>query len=89
MEQVTVGPKYQIVIPKSVRRKIKGLKPGSKVSVKAVDDETVKIKTEPEKWLERTYGLMSDAWRGVDTEAELKKIKNEWEERLNEFEKNK
>ena len=32
MQQVTVSPKYQVVIPKKVREKI-GIKPGQKVQV--------------------------------------------------------
>ncbi|MDO8498210.1 MAG: AbrB/MazE/SpoVT family DNA-binding domain-containing protein [bacterium] len=86
MYQVTVGTKYQIVIPKEVRKKIKGLRPGKKVGVYIVGDE-VKIKTEPENWLERTRGMMTEAWRGLDTTKELEKMRDEWEDKLKELEK--
>lgn len=79
MQQVTVGTKYQVVIPKEVRRKIKGLKPGSKVSVHSVDEKTLTIKTEPKSWVERTSGLMKDAWKDIDPIAELEKMRDEWE----------
>lgn len=88
MQQVTVGAKYQIVIPKTVRRQLKNLKPGSKVSVKQIDENTITIKTSQADWVERTSGMMTEAWKGIDTTLELEKMRNEWEERLKELEKN-
>lgn len=85
--QMTVGPKYQIVIPKEVRKKMKGLKPGGKVVVKSTDENTITIKTDPKSWVERTYGMMTEAWKNIDPIAELEKMRNEWEERLKELEK--
>ena len=79
MQQATIGTKYQIVIPKEVRRKIKGLRPGSKVSVGKLDENTIAIKTEPTNWVERTKGMMTEAWKGIDTTTELEKMRNEWE----------
>lgn len=88
MQQVTVGTKYQIVIPKEVRKKVKGLKPGSKVSVNITDENTLTVKTNPQDWLIRTKGIATEAWKGIDTTAELEKMRDEWEERLEELEKN-
>ena len=87
MQQVTVGTKYQIVIPKEVRKKIKGLRPGSKVSVNKLDENTIAIKTKPLDWVERTRGMMTEAWKNIDTTAELEKMRDEWEDRLKELEK--
>lgn len=87
MQQVTVGSKYQIVIPKAVRKKIKGLKPGVKVQVKSVNEDTISITTDPLNWIERTYGMMTEAWKDIDTIAELEKMRNEWEEKHEELEK--
>lgn len=87
MQQVTVGTKYQIVIPKEIRNNIDGLKPGSKVSIHIADKNTLTLKTDPQDWLKRTKGLMTEAWKGIDTTAELEKMRNEWEERLEELEK--
>lgn len=86
MYQVTVGTKYQIVIPKGVRRRIKGIRPGKKVGV-AVSGEEVLIKPEPENWLERTKGMMTEAWKGIDTTKELAKMRDGWEDKLKELEK--
>jgi len=87
MQQVTVGTKYQIVIPKDVRKKVKGLRPGSKVSVNKLDENTIAIKTKPQDWVERTRGMMTEAWKNIDTTAELEKMRDEWEDRLKELEK--
>lgn len=79
MQQVTVGRKYQIVIPKEVRKKVKGLKPGSKVVVKKTDEETITIKTYEKNWLERTRGIAKEAWKGIDTTKYLEDLRNEWD----------
>lgn len=87
MQFVTIGPKYQVVIPKEVRKKLKGIKPGNKVALKAVNENTATIETEPKSWVERTAGMMTEAWQGIDPIKELEEMKNEWEERLKDQEK--
>ena len=77
--QVTVGSKYQIVIPKEVRKQVKGIKPGSKVIVKSLDAQTVGIKTQKRNWLQRTRGMMKEAWKDVDTTKYLDDLRNEWD----------
>lgn len=79
MQQVTVGAKYQIVIPREVRKKIKELRPGAKVSVHLVDKDTVTIKTNPKSWVERTRGIAKDAWKNIDTTKYLEHLRNEWD----------
>jgi AbrB family looped-hinge helix DNA binding protein len=81
MQQVMVGSKYQIVIPKEVRKKIKGLKQGSKVIVGSVDQQTITVKKVEKSWLERTRGMMKDAWKGIDTTKYLEDLRNEWNKR--------
>ncbi|KKR57555.1 hypothetical protein A2W45_01730 [Candidatus Curtissbacteria bacterium RIFCSPHIGHO2_12_41_11] len=87
MQQVTVGTKYQVVIPKEVRKKIKGISPGSKVTISSINEDTVTIKTDPTAWVDRLYGMMTEAWKGIDPIREVKKMRNEWEEKLQKFEK--
>lgn len=87
MQLVTVGTKYQIVIPKEIRKKMRGVKPGSKIGLNAVDENTATIKTEPQSWVDRTSGMMTEAWKDIDPIKELQKMKDEWEERLEKFEK--
>lgn len=79
MQQVTVGAKYQIVIPKEVRKKIKGLRPGSKVIVGSVDEQTITVKKVEKNWLDRTQGIAKEAWKNIDTTKYLEKLRNEWE----------
>lgn len=78
MQTVTVGPKYQVVIPKEVRKKLKGVKKGSKVSV-SVKGGAVVIKPMQDDWVKRTYGSMKEAWKDIDPIAELNKMRDEWE----------
>lgn len=77
--QVKVGPKYQVVIPKEIRRKMKELKPGSKVHVSIMDHETVAIKINPQSWCERTRGIAKEAWKDIDTTKYLEDLRNEWD----------
>jgi len=81
MQTVTIGTKNQIVIPKEVRKKIKGLKPGSKVMVYPIDDTTVQIKLSDKNWVERTSGIAKDAWKDIDPIKELEKMRDEWDEK--------
>lgn len=76
--QVTVGIKYQIVIPKEIRQKIKGLKPGTKVMVKLLDEETIAIKRIEKSWVEATRGIAKGAWKDIDTTKYLENLRNEW-----------
>ena len=78
MSEVTVGSKYQIVIPKQVRSKMKKLKPGVKASVYSKDEDTIVVTVSTKPWHERTYGVMKDAWAKVNPIKELEKMRNEW-----------
>lgn len=79
MKQVTVGTKNQIVIPKDVRQKVKGLKPGAKVSIYSVGENMITIKTEAKNWVAQTRGLMSKSWANINPIDELEKMRDEWE----------
>lgn len=78
MQQVTIGTKNQIVIPKYVREKINGLKPGEKVDIYALDENTLAIKVAEKNWVENSYGIMKKAWKGIDPMEEVEKMRNEW-----------
>ena len=81
MQLITIGSKNQIVLPKEVRIKIKGLKPGKKVMVYPLNDNTVAIKVDTKNWAERTFGTMKDAWKDVDTTKYLDQLRNDWDEK--------
>lgn len=81
MQQVTVGTKNQIVLPKEVRQKIKGLKPGRKVSIYSLDDTTIAIKVTAQNWLDSSYGVMKSLWKGNDAIEEVDRMRDEWNEK--------
>ncbi len=81
MQQVTVGTKYQIVIPKEIRKKIKDFKPGSKVSIGVMGKNSVAIHTNPKSWVESSRGIAKEAWKNIDTTAYLDKLRDEWHEK--------
>ncbi|MCL4078854.1 AbrB/MazE/SpoVT family DNA-binding domain-containing protein [Coriobacteriia bacterium Es71-Z0120] len=62
MEAVTISPKYQVVIPKSVRKQLR-LVPGQKVQVIAYGDRIEFIPLKPARELR---GML----RGLDTTFE-------------------
>lgn len=78
MQLVTIGPKYQIVIPKEVRKKLKSFKPGNKVSV-STQSGKINVDPTPQSWVERNAGLMKKAWENIDTTKYLERLRDEWE----------
>ena len=81
MQEITIGTKNQIVIPLEVRKKVKGLQPGRKVSVYLVDKDTVLIKAAQKSWLERSYCAMQQAWKDTDPIQQLEQMRKEWDEK--------
>lgn len=78
MQLVTIGAKYQIVIPKEVRKKNKGIKPGNKVSVRS-SGETITVVPVKKNWSDENYGSLKKYWHGKNMLAEVEKIRNEWD----------
>lgn len=78
MSDVTVSPKYQIVIPKQVREKMKNLQPGAKASVYTKNEDTIIINISRAPWHQRTFGILKDAWAKVDPIKEVEKMRNDW-----------
>lgn len=85
MQIVTVGSKYQIVIPKEVRKKLKGITPGAKVAISASKNK-LEVVPKQDNWVERTRGIMKNAWKDIDPAAEIDKMRDEWEEKVKELE---
>lgn len=78
MEQVTIGTKNQIVIPRRIRAQITGLKPGRKVKIYSQDKQTVIIKLDRQSWLESSYGLMKEAWSKINPSKEIDQSRDQW-----------
>jgi len=62
MEVVTVSPKYQVVIPRSIREAL-GIKPGQKVELRERDG---KVELVPQKPIEDYFGI----FRGMENDFE-------------------
>ena len=62
MEQATISPKYQVVIPKKVREKV-GIKPGQKVQVIPYMG---RIELIPVRNIKESKGFL----KGIDTKVE-------------------
>ena len=62
MDQVTVSPKFQVVIPQSIREML-GVKPGQKMRVIAYDDKVIFIPVRP---IQSARGSL----KGINTEIE-------------------
>ncbi len=81
MTQAQVSTKYQVVIPKDVRRKL-GLKPGSKVDVKAVGKNVLmKPKKNKSKWLwpDDYIKNLKGVWRADEIDSYLEEERNSWD----------
>ena len=64
METVTISPKYQVVIPKSLRRKL-GLCPGQKVQAIAYEN---RIELVPVRPIRKMRGFLKDIDASVGRE---------------------
>jgi AbrB family looped-hinge helix DNA binding protein len=62
MTTVTVSPKYQVVIPKEIRQKLK-LKPGQKLQILQIGD---RIEFIPVRNIREARGFL----KGIDTKIE-------------------
>jgi AbrB family looped-hinge helix DNA binding protein len=65
MQTVIVSPKYQVVIPKTIREALK-LKPGQKMSVSEYDG---RIELIPDRDISELRGFL----KGIDTRLEREK----------------
>lgn len=87
MQTVTIGTKNQIVIPKTIRKKIKAIKPGAKLNLYISQKNAVVMEPVELDWADRYYGIMKGAWKDKDPIAELEKMRDEWDDKLKEYEK--
>jgi AbrB family looped-hinge helix DNA binding protein len=74
--KVKVGPKYQVVIPQSIRKNI-SIVPKQEVLVEEVNGAII-ILPEPKSFTEFMLGLGKDAWKGIDPKAYVKKERAGW-----------
>lgn len=74
---VKVGPKYQVVIPQAIRKKVP-LHPKEKVMVEEING-VIFIIPKPTSFTEYMIGLGKNAWKGIDPKAYVKKERASWD----------
>lgn len=78
MNQTLVSTKYQIVIPKEIRKKA-NIKPGQKLNVYLAQDQI--ILTPRKKWPDAYLNdkNLRSVWEGVDVKAYIDEERNSWD----------
>jgi len=79
--QTLVSTKYQVVIPKEVRKKLQ-VKPGQKLNVSINGQQIVLSPTSAKenwKWPEDYIKNLKDPWEGEDREKYLEEERSSWE----------
>ncbi len=74
--KVKVGPKYQVVIPQTVRKKVP-IFPKKEVMVEEVNGAII-ILPQPKSFTEFMFGLGKEAWEGIDPKVYVKKERAHW-----------
>ncbi len=74
--KVKVGPKYQVVIPQAVRKKVP-IFPKKEVMVEEVNGAII-ILPQPKSFTDFMFGLGKDAWEGIDPKVYVKKERAHW-----------
>jgi AbrB family looped-hinge helix DNA binding protein len=81
MIQTQVSTKYQVVIPKQIRKKIK-IKPGQKMDVKLEGENIIlspSTDTKGWKWPEDYIKNLPNPWEGEDSQKYLEEERNSWD----------
>ena len=76
MSETTISPKYQVVIPKEVRRKL-NIKEGQRLQVYPVGDSIV-MSPKPKSYSEKMLGLGKDLWKGIDPLEYIRQERADW-----------
>jgi len=81
MNQTLVSSKYQVVIPKEIRRKIK-VKPGQKLDVDVMGEKIVLSPAKQAKelkWPHDYIKLLKKDWENIDVEKYLEQERAAWD----------
>lgn len=81
MLQTLVSTKYQVVIPKSVRKKVK-IHPGQKININLIGDQIILSPTDTKvklDWPDDHIKKLKNPWRRTSAEKYLEKERNSWE----------
>ncbi len=79
MPRVRVGPKYQVVIPKAVRQKVR-IRPGDVVDVNQSKGQ-INIRLDAKTYLDKYAGILAGAYDEFGgSEAYLEAERRSWDE---------
>ena len=73
----TVSAKYQVVIPKTVRRALE-LKPGDRLYV-TVENGRVIMQLQPKSYTRHLRGLHKEIWDGIDATEYVQRERDSWQ----------
>lgn len=76
MQEVTVSPKFQVVIPKAVRERL-SLHPGEKLLV-FLEEGRIVMRPRPARMAVYLRGLHKDVWDGVDGTSYVREEREGW-----------
>ncbi len=73
---VKVGPRYQVVIPQEIRRKVH-ISPKDEVLVEEIRG-TIIVLPQPKSFTEFMLGLGKEVWEGMDPQVHVGKERADW-----------
>ena len=74
--KVKVGPKYQVVIPRDIRKKVP-IFPKDEVLIEEINGLII-ILPKPESFTEFMLGQGKDVWKGINPKAHVRKERRSW-----------
>jgi len=74
--KVKVGPKYQVVIPQTIRKKVH-IHPQNEVLVEEVNGAII-ILPQPTSFTEFMIGLGKETWKGIHPKVYVRKERAGW-----------
>jgi len=82
-----ISTKYQIVIPKEVRLVVSDVKPGTEVYITPIDKRSMRVELKTKSWADEVRGIVPPGTYGPDPVKYVRKIRDEFEERLEKLER--
>ena len=79
MSETTISPKYQVVIPKDVRQKLK-IKEGQRLQVYPMGDSII-LSPKPKSYTEKMLGLGKELWKGIDPLEYVLSEREDWDKK--------
>jgi AbrB family looped-hinge helix DNA binding protein len=79
VSRVKVSRKNQIAVPARARRAL-GIEPGDWLDIEVHGDQLV-LRREPRDPVRELIELAPEIWRGIDAEAYVRELRDEWSHR--------